>query len=339
VGILTAGQRAVCWIRPLIVVAALSLGACGDTVHTGSRVLKAIETRGLARCLHARIELLRGGELLGGGIAVRIGASSYIATAGHVIGNEQGGLEVVLSDGRREYADVVHMSASSDVALLSLRTGDCDEIAVPLSLTRPSIGELLYLISNTDVARGMCTPGFVVADRPCPVFRESFNDYIWGSLIEATVFPGSSGHAWVNAEGEVVGIQSAIVSGKNGMSVIAQASCAESVSALRHEARGTSTVGGRFVRIWNCINEVRSRFPSKANGVYLAAVRSDGPLHAAGVPVGCLVLSIDGERVLHEFDLLEAVRSAPPRSRLVLETMLPDTQELRRFEVVTELAR
>ncbi len=136
----------------------------------------------------------------------------YVVTNNHVVDAvEQGGIEVVYSDGHVSRAEVVGAAASSDLAVLRLMEpldveplefGDSDEVTV---------GDTVIAIGAPLGLEGTVTSGIVSAlNRPVTVGEGAQEAYISAIQTDAAINPGNSGGPLVNEQGMVIGVNSAI---------------------------------------------------------------------------------------------------------------------------------
>ena len=147
---------------------------------------------------------------LGSGVIVR--EDGYILTNAHVVGSQTAGITVTLADNREFQADLVGRDESTDIALLKL---DADDLP-----TNPwgdssslRIAEWVLAVGNPFQLNQTVTLGIVSAVGRDNLGVASYEDFI---QTDAAINPGNSGGALVNAQGELVGINTAIFSEDGG---------------------------------------------------------------------------------------------------------------------------
>jgi S1-C subfamily serine protease len=238
---------------------------------------------------------VRGGDIYdGAGSGVIIAGDGYALTNNHVVrGAER--IEAILHDGRVIAAQEVGSDPDTDLALLRLEgvslavadLGDSDALRV---------GELAIAIGNPLGLQATVTAGVVSALRRT-LRGES------GRLIEdviqtdAALNPGNSGGALVDARGRVIGINTAIIGGAQGICFAVPINTAKRIvpELMRsgRVARGWFGVAGQTQGLSEAL--VRRLRLKGAGGVLVVALAERGPADAAGVRVGDVVLTLGGK--------------------------------------------
>lgn len=236
----------------------------------------------------------RGRDLYdGAGSGVIISPDGYALTNNHVI-RGAGRVEGVLHDGSVVSADVVGADPDTDLALL--RLGGKAHTAAPFADSDAlRVGELAIAIGNPLGLQATVTVGVISALRRT-LRGES------GRLIEdviqtdAALNPGNSGGALVDARGGVVGINTAIIGGAQGLCFAVPINTAKLVipELMRdgRVARGWFGIAGQTQDLSRAL--VRRLELDGGSGVLVVAVSSGGPADLAGLRVGDVVLKLDG---------------------------------------------
>ncbi|MEA2255009.1 MAG: putative serine protease PepD [Solirubrobacteraceae bacterium] len=149
------------------------------------------------------------------GTGFAVSANGLVVTNEHVV-DGAGRITVTLSDGTKRPATVVGQDRSTDLALLRVDTGGASLTALKLAdSSRAQIGDATYAIGNPFGLEGTLTTGIVSAtgrtiDAP--------NGSSIGGVIQtdAALNPGNSGGPLLDAQGEVIGVNSQIESGSTG---------------------------------------------------------------------------------------------------------------------------
>jgi S1-C subfamily serine protease len=227
----------------------------------------------------------------GAGSGVIISPDGYALTNNHVI-RGAGRVEGVLHDGSVVSAEVVGADPDTDLALL--RLGGKAHKAVPLT-DALRVGELSIAMGNPLGLQATVTVGVISALRRT-LRGES------GRLIEdviqtdAALNPGNSGGALVDAHGGVVGINTAIIGGAQGLCFAVPINTAKFVipELMRdgRVARGWFGIAGQTQELSRAL--VRRLGLDVEGGVLVVAISSDGPADHAGLRVGDVVLKLDG---------------------------------------------
>jgi S1-C subfamily serine protease len=228
----------------------------------------------------------------GAGSGVIVSPDGYALTNNHVV-RGAGRVEGVLHDGSVVPAEVVGADPDTDLALLRLggrghpaaQLGDSDALKV---------GELSIAIGNPLGLQATVTVGVISALRRT-LRGES------GRLIEdviqtdAALNPGNSGGALVDADGAVIGINTAIIGGAQGICFAVPSNTAKTVipDLMRNGrvARGWFGIGGQTQELSRAL--VRRLGLDVESGVLVVAVSGGGPAEAAGLRVGDVVLKLD----------------------------------------------
>jgi serine protease DegS len=225
------------------------------------------------------------------GSAVIITADGYLLTNNHVIaGAEQ--ITVALKDGRETRARLVGSDPETDLAVLKIDLPDLPFITLGDS-DALRIGDVTLAIGNPLGVGQTVTMGIVSATGRNQLGLNTYEDFI---QTDAAINMGNSGGALVDAHGNLIGINTAILSGGSqgiGFSI---------PSRLATEVMQAIVTHGRVIRGWLGI-EVQALTPELAEsfglqgrpGIVVAAVYRDGPAQRAGLLPGDLILSIDGK--------------------------------------------
>ncbi|MES1200653.1 MAG: trypsin-like peptidase domain-containing protein [Pseudomonadota bacterium] len=277
----------------------------------------------------------RGRDLYdGAGSGVIVSPDGYALTNNHVV-KGAGRIEGVLHDGRVVSADIVGTDPDTDLALLRLNggghkpatMGDSDALRV---------GELAIAIGNPLGLQATVTAGVVSAVR-----RTLRGD--GGRLIEdiiqtdAALNPGNSGGALVDGQGRVIGINTAIIGGAQGICFAVPINTAKRViPELMREGRvvrGWFGIGGQTQELSKAL--VRRLSLQSESGVLVVAVSTGGPADRAGLRVGDVVLALD-EAPTPSVDAVHKLLTRETIGRRVALNVLRDGVMVRLAMVVSE---
>ncbi|MFN3465815.1 MAG: S1C family serine protease [Terricaulis sp.] len=230
----------------------------------------------------------------GAGSGVIISPDGYALTNNHVV-RGAGSIEGVLHDGSVASAEVIGTDPDTDLALLRLN-GKGHQAAELGDSSKLRVGELAIAMGNPLGLQATVTVGVVSALRRT-LRGES------GRLIEdviqtdAALNPGNSGGALIDANGAVVGINTAIIGGAQGLCFAVPSSTAKLIipELMRdgRVARGWIGIGGQTQELSRAL--VRRLGLSSESGVLVVAVAAGGPGEAAGLDEGDVILRLDGE--------------------------------------------
>ncbi len=229
----------------------------------------------------------------GAGSGVIISPDGYALTNNHVVSGA-GKIEAILHDGSVSSAEVVGCDPDTDLALLRLNSKGhhAAELGDSAALR---VGELAIAIGNPLGLQATVTVGVVSALRRT-LRGES------GRLIEdviqtdAALNPGNSGGALVDGRGAVIGINTAIIGGAQGLCFAVPSSTAKIVipELMRdgRVVRGWLGIGGQTQELSRALG--RRLGLAVESGVLVVAVAKGGPGEAAGLEEGDVVLTLDG---------------------------------------------
>ena len=257
-----------------------------------------ITNKAYVRDFFNRVQLAERGT----GSGVIYDKAGYIATNNHVV---EGASEIIVSlpDGRTFKGKVLGADAVTDLAVVKIEAdnltvaefGDSDSLQV---------GEPAIAIGNPlgMEFRGSVTAGVISAlNRSIEIGERKFN------LIQtdAAINPGNSGGALVNADGEVVGINSAkiAVSGVEGIGFAIPVNTAQPIlDELAHKGR----VARPYLGASLMDKDIAARYGFEINlhgGIYLVKVVAGSPAAKAGIRPGDIILSFNGSKVSSAMDL------------------------------------
>ncbi|MDZ7820486.1 MAG: trypsin-like peptidase domain-containing protein [Candidatus Marinimicrobia bacterium] len=231
---------------------------------------------------------------LGSGVIVEEG---YVITNNHVIENAEE-IKIVLNDKREFEATVAGMDSKTDIAVLKIEgkklspatLGDSEGLRV---------GEFVLAIGSPFSTRlgNTVTHGIISGLGRSGMELSTYENYI---QTDASINPGNSGGALVNLKGEVIGINSAILSrsgGSNGIGFAIPINLAERVMQ-------DIMTKGRVVRAWLgvTIQELnqdlaRSLGLEEVNGVLISDVVKDSPADNAKLQSGDVIIKVNHETV------------------------------------------
>ena len=275
----------------------------------------------------------------GQGSGVIVDETGYIVTNYHVVENVRSA-EIQLSDGRRGVATVVGADPLVDLAvlktemdnLIAAQWGDSDEL---------DVGEMVWALGSPFGLQKSITFGIVSAKerRGIPSRRRSiYQEFL---QTDAAVNPGNSGGPLVNADGQIVGINTAIIGPSyQGISFSIPSSIARSsYEQLRKDGwimRGYLGVGPTKVpdRI------ARSLALDRDQGVLVVEVRNNTPAAEAGLEARDVILSWDGVEYSDPTLLSRAIAATPIGTKVNVEIVrLENGQPNRRSLTVKVAAR
>jgi len=251
------------------------------------------------------------------GSGVIISAQGYVLTNNHVIDGADE-IQVLLADGRSSRATVVGTDVDTDLAVLHVDIDNLPSIVIGDS-SKLRVGDIALAIGNPFGVGQTVTLGIISATGRDQLGITAYEEFI---QTDAAINPGNSGGALINANGELIGINSAIYSrsgGSQGIGFTIPISLAKGVMKQIIEQ-------GHVVRGWLGI-EAQDLTPqlaetfgaSSTSGVLIAGVLSEGPADKAGVLPGDIVTSINGAAVTDATAAMKKISDQHPGSVIRLD--------------------
>jgi serine protease Do len=237
------------------------------------------------------------------GSGVIVDSTGIALTNAHVV-DKATEIEVVTLDGGKHRAKVIGVDKKTDLAVLKLddgkgtfkyaRLGDSDRIQV---------GDWVLAVGSPFGLQATVTAGIISA-KARQLDQGPFDDFL---QTDAAINPGNSGGPLVNMQGEVVGINTAIVAGGSGIGFAIPSNMARKIyTELRDKGRVTR--GWLGVSIQPLTPELARSFGSKdAKGVLINEVMSESPAAKAGLKPGDILLEFEGRPMEGTGDLQRAV--------------------------------
>jgi serine protease Do len=273
------------------------------------------------------------------GSGVIISKDGVVLTNYHVVERAQA-IKVVLSDRRELAARLVGADPKSDMAVLRLE-GDLDDLR-PLPLGDSSklrLGDVVLAIGNPFGVGQTVTMGIVSAKGRANVGIVDYEDFI---QTDAAINPGNSGGALVNMRGELVGINTAILSRSGGYQGVGFAIPSNMARPIMESllSRGKVVRGWLGASVQELSPDLARALGLKAtDGVLVSDVAAGSPAARAGVRRGDVIQRINGEQIDTPGRLRNLVASAGAGARIKLGLLRkgsqPATVEIQLTEMPT----
>jgi serine protease Do len=256
----------------------------------------------------------------GSGSGVIFSPDGYIITNNHVVADATD-IKVTLSDRRILQAKLIGTDPLTDLAVIKIEGSNFPNIPLGDS-TQLHPGQTVLAFGNPFGFRFTVTRGIVSAlNRPNPYNDDARKP---GQFIQtdAAINPGNSGGPLVNARGEVVGINTFLISPSgsfSGMGFAIPTSIVQPVtdSLVRYGKVAHSYIG---VGITDVTPENSKFFDMKdASGAVISDVQADSPGAHAGLKVGDVITGLDGKKVSDAGQLQAEVSSKRPGTKVTLD--------------------
>jgi len=238
-----------------------------------------------------------------------IDPSGIVVTNNHVI-SEADEVTVILNDGTRLKAEILGRDTKVDLALLRVKPekpltavqfGDSDKLR---------LGEWVVAIGNPFSLGGTVTAGIVSA-RNRDINSGPYDNYI---QTDAAINRGNSGGPLFNLDGEVIGVNTAIISPSGGSIGIGFAVPSKTAVAVIDQLRqfGETRRGWLGVRIQQVTDDIADSLSIKpARGALVAGIDEKGPAKPAGIEAGDVIIKFDGKEIKEMKDLPRIVADTP----------------------------
>ncbi len=269
---------------------------------------------------------------LGSGVIIR--PDGYIVTNNHVIADADV-IEVTLENNQVYKARLVGTDPATDIALIKIEAEDLP--VVPLGNSDDlRLGEWVLAIGSPYDLRSTITAGIVSAKgRSMPNYD---GQYRVESFIQtdAAVNPGNSGGALVNAAGELVGINTSIISLTGSYAGYSFAVPVNIVSKVADDFIEFGAVQRAMLGVG--IADVNAQIAAQANlvdidGVYVTTVQKDGPAFNAGIIQGDVIKEINLNPVHNSAGLQEQISKLRPGEKAVVTVL----REGKQLEIIVTL--
>jgi serine protease Do len=269
---------------------------------------------------------------IGLGSGVIVTKDGYILTNNHVVENADE-VKVALNDGRELAAKVVGADSKSDVAVLKIEASDLEPLTLADS-DKIEVGDLVLAVGNPFAIGQTVTMGIVSATgRVNPGLGLDYEDFI---QTDAAINPGNSGGALVDADGRLLGINTAILSrsgGNQGIGFAIPSNLARTVmdSLIKN---GRVIRGYMGVRLQDLTPNLAKEFGVAANagGALVTEVTPRSPAERAGIKDGDVITEVNGKPVKDGRHLKLQVAAITPGTKVPLK-VLRDGEE-KSLEVV-----
>ena len=250
------------------------------------------------------------------GSGVIVSEQGLILTNNHVIASADQ-IEIASSDGRKMVAAVVGTDPETDLAVLRVDAEKLPSITFAAN-DKLAIGDVVLAIGNPFGVGQTVTQGIVSALGRSHLGINTYENFI---QTDASINPGNSGGALIDAEGNLVGINSAIYSrsgGSMGIGFAIPASLAKQVmeQIITH---GSVVRGWMGIEAQDVTDELAESFKlSETKGALIAGVLRDSPADKAGLKAGDILVKIAGKSVADAEGMLNIIAALKPNEKVAL---------------------
>lgn len=252
-----------------------------------------------------------------------ISKDGLILTNNHVVDGADE-IKVKLNNGKEYKAEIKGRDQKLDLALIKVSTND-DLPSAPLGDSDAlEIGEWVMAIGNPFGLSETVTAGIVSA-KGRVIGSGPYDDFI---QTDASINPGNSGGPLFNTKGEVVGINTAIVAGGQGIGFAIPVNMAKPIIPQLRE-KGKVTRGWLGVQTQSLSPDLARSFALEGDkGALVADVIKDTPADKAGIKVGDIILEFEGKPVHEANELSRLVASTQPGSKVRIKLFRDGNEKL-----------
>jgi serine protease Do len=238
-----------------------------------------------------------------------IDAGGIVVTNNHVIdgANE---IEVIFTDGTKLKAELIGRDAKVDVAVLRVKPAKPLAAVKFADSDKSRVGDWVMAVGNPFALGGTVTAGIISATRR-NIDSGPYDNYI---QTDAAINKGNSGGPLFDLDGEVIGINTAILSPSGGSIGIGFATPANTAGPVIEQLIkfGETRRGWLGVRIQNVDESIAESLGiGKARGALVSGIDEKGPSAGAGFKPGDVIVSFDGKPVANARELPKIVAQTP----------------------------
>ncbi len=235
-------------------------------------------------------------EVSSAGSGVIIDAErGYILTNHHVVGDADT-IKITLIDGSEHDAEIVGSDPQTDIAVIKVEADGLTDMPIGDS-DGARVGDFVIAIGNPFGLGHTVTSGIISALGRTGISRDGYEDFI---QTDASINPGNSGGALVNMNGELIGINSAIISRSGGNVGIGFAVPTEIASSIMNQILDFGEIrrGLLGVNIQTIDADAAEAFGTNVEaGAIITAVQNSSAAEKAGLTVGDIIVEVNDESV------------------------------------------
>ena len=262
------------------------------------------------------------------GSGVIISEDGYIVTNNHVV---DGADEIVVNlvNDKKEYkAKLIGKDKKSDLAVIKIEANNLNAVSFYNS-DKVKVGDVVFALGNPFGLHETTTQGIVSATRRTGVGITEYENFI---QTDASINPGNSGGALINSRGDLIGINSAILSKSGGNVGIGFAIPSNMVTTIAKQL----IENGKYTRAYlgvaiSDVSESMSSFYNNNYGALITAVEEDTPAKKAGLKRGDLIVAVDNTEIKSASELKNKVGSFAPNTEVIIKVLRD--KKLKTFDV------
>jgi len=254
------------------------------------------------------------------GSGVIVSNDGYILTNHHVVESADQ-IEVAFTDGRKARGRIIGTDPETDLAVIKVNAGNNLPAITFSSAEAAHVGDIVLAIGNPFGVGQTVTMGIVSALKRNHLGLNTFENFI---QTDAAINPGNSGGALVDAEGNLLGINSAIYSpsgGSLGIGFAIPVSTAKKVMEQIIQS-GSVTRGWIGVAVQDMTPELAESFKlNDAQGVLISEIVRGSPADKAGIKPGDILVGIGDNSAIDSTLMLEIISALMPGKTVALRLL------------------
>jgi len=244
------------------------------------------------------------------GSGVIVSPEGYILTNHHVVAAADE-IGVELADGRRAKANIIGSDPETDLAVIKINMKGLPSVTFGHS-DQAKVGDIVLAIGNPLGIGQTVTMGIISA---LGRKQRGINTYVDFIQTDAAINQGNSGGALVDAAGNLIAINTMIISqtgGSVGIGLSIPTTVAKPIMEQIIQT-GSVTRGWIGVAVQDLTPELAESFKlNNVNGALIAGVKENGPAGRAGIKLGDLMIAVEGKTVTNSSDMLDLIAALPP---------------------------
>ena len=253
------------------------------------------------------------------GSGVIVSSEGYILTNHHVV-EAADEIEIALADGRKAKASIIGSDPETDLAVIKINMKGLPSITFGRS-DQAKVGDIVLAIGNPFGLGQTVTMGIISALGRTQLGINTYENFI---QTDAAINPGNSGGALIDAQGNLIGINSAIFSQSGGSLGIGLSIPTEIAKQIMKQIiqTGNVTRGYIGVEVQDLTQELAESFKlNSTEGALIAGVYKNGPAYNAGIKPGDILIAVEGKPVASSSDMLNLIADLSPGQTATFSVM------------------
>jgi serine protease Do len=262
------------------------------------------------------------------GSGVIISENGYIVTNNHVVDGAKK-IVVSLTNDKKEYeAELVGTDEKTDLAVIKIDKKGLKAVSF-FNSEEVKVGDIVFALGNPFGLNETITQGIVSATRRTGVGIAEYENFI---QTDASINPGNSGGALVNSRGDLIGINSAILSRSGGNVGIGFAIPSNMVTTISKQL----IESGKYTRAYLGVNisdvsEDMSKFYNNNYGALVTGIDDLTPAKKAGLIRGDLIVAVNNKEIKSASELKNTIGTFAPNTLVTIKFLR--NKELQKVEV------